>query len=710
MGGNATYEDPCIEMETDVDKDLEPLPYPRSFKVHNSMCTELMKLVDCISNIFPEIEAARPGCTSGIQTLCLFNSAMEKAKNILQQCSEASKLYLAITGDVIVARCKRARSLLEQSLVQIQSMVPVTLAAKAGKVLRELMQQNALASDSVECSERQALRCAASSLHITSPKAIVIEKRSIKRLLDKITDSDPRKKKILKYLLYLVVTYGNSTTGQQENREEATFENSSPGSVSNFELGNGFLTRAIPPEEFKCPLSNRVMYDPVIVSSGQTFERMWIQKWFDEGNETCPKSEIKLAHRLCTPNSAMKDLISKWCINYGINLPEPNIQKDLYHPSEISSTSIASLGSSMNDLRFQTDTSNISFGYEYSPSSMAAPVPVQVVDIEEIDLKCLSGLVEIPWESRCDLVEDMKNRLRCGNQAMSFDNYVDPVMKFVTDARDCQDTRAQRSGFQLLSELVSTDSNGIQYFSKDTFSVLASFLDSETSEEALAIMEILSHNPFHFELSGALASILCFLSSEIRDYQVRSLQILQNLSFTRDFSSCIIPSEIVPKLVPFLTDTTIARHSLVVLRNMCDNEEALEFVAESKPCLSSVVNLLEIGSRGEQEHAGYILLSLCSQSTQFCQMVMDEGVIPALVSVSINGNEKGKVIARELLQLLRDIHFQPKNEQECIESDMDTSYDFPRNKKSSSKASSGFLGMKISMFAKQKSVAARQRY
>ena len=63
-------------------------------QVHYLLCKELLKLVDRISRIFPEIEAARPRCSAGIQSLCVLNRAIEKAKLLLQYCSESSKLYL----------------------------------------------------------------------------------------------------------------------------------------------------------------------------------------------------------------------------------------------------------------------------------------------------------------------------------------------------------------------------------------------------------------------------------------------------------------------------------------------------------------------------------------------------------------------------------------------------------------------------------------
>ena len=58
------------------------------------MCTELMKLVDRVSEILPEIEAARPGSPEGREALCNLNNGKMKAELLLQYCRESSKLYL----------------------------------------------------------------------------------------------------------------------------------------------------------------------------------------------------------------------------------------------------------------------------------------------------------------------------------------------------------------------------------------------------------------------------------------------------------------------------------------------------------------------------------------------------------------------------------------------------------------------------------------
>uniref|UniRef100_A0A7N2M0S1 U-box domain-containing protein n=1 Tax=Quercus lobata TaxID=97700 RepID=A0A7N2M0S1_QUELO len=501
-------------MGTDAAEVAEKLPDPCSFKGHFLMFTELLKLVDRISRIFPEIEAARPRCSAGIQSLCLLNCSIEKAKLLLQYCSESSKLYQAVRGDVMVSRFQRLRSLLEQSLGQIQTMCPVMLAMEisqimddlrsakfsldssqeeAGKALRGLLTST---SDSFETSEVKAIQYAASTLHITSQNAILIEKQSIEKLIDKVSDSEATKKKTLKYLLYLLNKYGNLVLEDQsgntcvqhegavasENRRKNSVHSESDEVESQIGYGHreaqfGVLSRAIPPEEFRCPISSRLMYDPVVIASGQTFERIWIQKWFDEGNDTCPKTKIKLAHLSLTPNTSLKDLTSKWCTRYGVTVTGPTMKPEVLHTWESSSVSSVSTGRSMDDIQLRLDLSNFSSGslvtsfISDSPCTKIADclslTSMQTKDvhkfpscakINETDLKFLSELAELEWESQCEVVEDVKRHLNYTEEnyySLSYENFVEPLVRFMKDAFDRHDMIAQKAGCLLLFAFVS---------------------------------------------------------------------------------------------------------------------------------------------------------------------------------------------------------------------------------------------------------------
>ena len=320
----------------------------------------------------------------------------------------------------------------------------------------------------------KALQLAASTLHVTSPKAILIEKESIKKKLDEVGDSDP-KKKILRYLLNILKKYENLILQEEshndcvQNEGQFAFENGRSSSAYRVDI----LSRATPPEDFKCPISSRLMYDPVVIASGQTYERMFIRKWFEEGNDTCPKTKMKLAHLSLTPNTDMKDSISNWCMKYGVTITDPTMLPAEALPSwETSFTSLAISGSSMNGLCLQTDLSNGSLGsldtsYTSSPPQTKIADGLNLISMQtkedhklqsyentrEMDSEFLSKLAERQWESQCKVVEDIRKHITCSEKAchhMSSANFVEPLVKFLKDAHGLHDVKAQKAGSQLL--------------------------------------------------------------------------------------------------------------------------------------------------------------------------------------------------------------------------------------------------------------------
>ncbi|PWA90727.1 RING/U-box superfamily protein with ARM repeat domain-containing protein [Artemisia annua] len=86
------------------------------------------------------------------------------------------------------------------------------------------------------------------------------------------------------------------------------------------------------PADFCCPLSLELMTDPVIVASGQTYERTYIRKWLDLGLTVCPKTMQTLAHTNLIPNYTVKALIANWCESNNIKLPDPVKTMSLNQP------------------------------------------------------------------------------------------------------------------------------------------------------------------------------------------------------------------------------------------------------------------------------------------------------------------------------------------------------------------------------------------
>ncbi|PKI72939.1 hypothetical protein CRG98_006639 [Punica granatum] len=85
------------------------------------------------------------------------------------------------------------------------------------------------------------------------------------------------------------------------------------------------------PDDFRCPISLEIMTDPVILSSGHTFDRASIQRWLDSGHRTCPITKLPLPkHPSLIPNHALRSLISNFALS---SLPPakphpPSFQQD----------------------------------------------------------------------------------------------------------------------------------------------------------------------------------------------------------------------------------------------------------------------------------------------------------------------------------------------------------------------------------------------
>ncbi|KAL4577482.1 hypothetical protein LXL04_013591 [Taraxacum kok-saghyz] len=93
------------------------------------------------------------------------------------------------------------------------------------------------------------------------------------------------------------------------------------------------------PPDFCCPLSLQLMTDPVIVASGQTYERGYIRNWIELGLNICPKTMQTLVHSNLIPNYTVKALIANWCESNNVKLPE-SVRININQPTSPKSNGI----------------------------------------------------------------------------------------------------------------------------------------------------------------------------------------------------------------------------------------------------------------------------------------------------------------------------------------------------------------------------------
>ncbi|CAN6825193.1 unnamed protein product [Brassica oleracea] len=88
------------------------------------------------------------------------------------------------------------------------------------------------------------------------------------------------------------------------------------------------------PPFFICPISLEIMKDPVIVSTGITYDRDSIEKWlFSAKKNSCPVTKQDITDADLTPNHTLRRLIQSWCTlnaSHGVEripTPRPPISK-----------------------------------------------------------------------------------------------------------------------------------------------------------------------------------------------------------------------------------------------------------------------------------------------------------------------------------------------------------------------------------------------
>ncbi|KAJ6845929.1 U-box domain-containing protein 9-like [Iris pallida] len=132
-------------------------------------------------------------------------------------------------------------------------------------------------------------------------------------------------KKELRRLVKAIVDDEDDDDRRMESYEEASRALSALKDLSIDSNRSGRKKNSEVPEHFLCPISSEIMKDPVVLSSGQTYDRPYIEQWLNSGNRTCPKTQqVLTSPTTLTPNHLVRSMISQWCSEHGTVLPPPS--------------------------------------------------------------------------------------------------------------------------------------------------------------------------------------------------------------------------------------------------------------------------------------------------------------------------------------------------------------------------------------------------
>eukprot|EP00249_Psilotum_nudum_P023882 c29016_g1_i4 orf=425-2776(+) len=716
----------------------------RQPKLHKGMCERLSRVVNATLQIFPALEAVRPGCRAGIQALSALCLTLEKAKSLLHYCANCSKLYLVMTADSIVLKFEKVKLCLDHNLRQLSRVVSQNLAEQIASVLIEVdhaefcldpLDKNLeaevlsllLKEKGAELSEKEAFEQIAIRLGFISPKEVLEEQKALKHLLEKAqSQGDQKKESILVYFLHLLKLYSKSIKSNSSNalhlgnrrilssnsldrnderhvacvRDLRGAEGSSHLEVSNCgQSMNGMSSLAPIPDEFRCPISNHLMSDPVIITSGHTYERICIEGWFQAGNTTCPQTGQKLENLSVTPNNCVKNLIALWCHKNGVLVPDPPSAPDCSVLSW-NSDSFSSLdawnksehGSFHDEKSLCTGNDEITYVEREEKYSIPSKMANDHVDCsvlkdnerlvslkERIELgncgenlwleslhKLLKQLRMSDWEMRCRAAEDLL--LFTTEKPTAVLHYADDLISIMVDflcvALRLGCSEAQEIGVLILLKFCAYNRNNtVTVLAAGTLPYLLVLLKIScklnvrtATVSILMMLSCLEEKKSTIGSSGVIPALVELLNTEPYSYVLDALIALCNLSTEASNQLCIIRADAVTKLVNLLQDGSdnISEKCLLLLYNISLLEEGRYAILGVHGCLPCIVGFLEVGNNREQEQAASILLSLCIHSYMISQLILKEGVIPSLIAISLDGTAKGREQAKRLLQFYKE--------------------------------------------------------
>ncbi|EHA8589914.1 putative U-box domain-containing protein 4 [Cocos nucifera] len=222
---------------------------------------------------------------------------------------------------------------------------------------------------------------------------------------------------------------------------------------------------------------------------------------------------------------------------------------------------------------------------------------------------------------------------------------------------------------------VTTKRNKIKIVDAGALQPLIGFLrstDSILHEHATAALLTLTAASITKAIIGA-AGAIPLLVEILRDgspqAKVDAVVALFNLSTIPKNINTILSARPIPPLIDLLKcckkSSKIAEKCIALLETLLGDEEGRTALTSEEGGVLTVVEVLEEGSPLSREHAVGALLTMCeSDRSRYREVILNEGAIPGLLELTVQGTPRSQSKARALLQLLRNSPY-PRTEVEA---------------------------------------------
>ncbi|TKY67344.1 U-box domain-containing protein 13 [Spatholobus suberectus] len=601
---------------------------PTVKKQYCNLARRLKLLIPMFEEI-RDMKEAIPEDTS--KAVLAFKEALESARELLRFGSEGSKLYLVLERDEIMNKFYDVTAQLEQSLGgisydkldisdEVKEQVELVLAQfrrAKGRVdepdVRLYEDMLSLYNSSSEAAtDPSVLSQLAEKLQLMGIADLTQESLALHEMVAASGGDPGAHIEKMSMLLKKIKDYV-----QTENLDKDDNLGGKDISSKVCGLGTNEKNHQAPviPDDFRCPISLELMKDPVIVSTGQTYERACIEKWLQAGHGTCPKTRQTLTSTVLTPNYVLRSLIAQWCEANGI---EPPKRPSSSQPSKSASA--------------------------YSPAERSK--------IESLLQKLTSGSPEdqrsAAGEIRLLAKRNADNRVAIAEAG---------AIPLLVGLLSVPDSRTQEHAVTALLNLSIYENNKGSIVSSGAVPGIVHVLKKgsmEARENAAATLfslSVIDENKVTIGSLGAIPPLVTLLSEGTQRGKKDAATALFNLCIYQGNKGKAVRAGVIPTLMRLLTEPSggMVDEALAILAILASHPEGKATIraAEAVPVL---VVFIGNGSPRNKENAAAVLVHLCSGDPQYLAQAQELGVMGPLLELAQNGTDRGKRKAAQLLE------------------------------------------------------------
>ncbi|BAT74938.1 U-box domain-containing protein 11-like [Vigna umbellata] len=376
------------------------------------------------------------------------------------------------------------------------------------------------------------------------------------------------------------------------------------------------------PEDFLCPISLELMRDPVIVATGQTYERSYIQRWIDCGNTTCPKTQQKLQHLTLTPNYVLRSLISQWCIEHNIE-----------QPTGLTNGKIKKSDGSFRDVT--GDIAAIEALMRKLSSRSVEERRAAVTEIRSLSKRSTDNRILIAEAGAIPVLVN----LLTSEDVLTQDNAVTSILNL--------SIYENNKGLIMLAGAIPSI---VQVLRAGTMEA------RENAAATLFSLSLADENKIIIGASGAIPALVELLQNGSPRGKKDAATALFNLCIYQGNKGRAIRAGIITALLKMLTDSSksMVDEALTIMSVLASHQEAKIAIVKAST-IPVLIDLLRTGLPRNKENAAAILLALCKRDADNLACISRLGAVIPLSELARTGTERAKRKATSLLEHLRKL-------------------------------------------------------